>query len=223
MERTLVLLKPDCVQRRLSGRVLARFEDKGLNLVAMKLMRIAPELARRHYAEHVQKAWYPGLEAFITGGPVVAMILEGPEAVRVVRGHGWGNQRAECACGHGAWRLQLQPADEPGACLGQPGIGAPRDRHFLHPGRYWSSRSRRSARGSWRRMRPNAAAASSSAFRRFLGAQAEPALRHVSASASRRNYKLNRPAGVSARSWSIISRVAASTASCHRDAPNRSA
>jgi nucleoside-diphosphate kinase len=85
VERTLVLLKPDCLQRRLMGRVLARFEDKGLQFVAMKLMQITPQLARRHYAEHVEKAWYPELERFITGGPVVAMILEGPEAIRVVR------------------------------------------------------------------------------------------------------------------------------------------
>ena len=85
MERTLVLLKPDCVQRRLMGRMIARFEDKGLNLVAMKLMQITPEVARRHYAEHVQKAWYPELEEFITGGPVLAMIVEGPEVIRVVR------------------------------------------------------------------------------------------------------------------------------------------
>ena len=85
MERTLVLLKPDCLQRRLMGRVIARFEDKGLDIVAMKLMRVTPELARRHYAEHVHKAWYPELEAFITGGPVVALIVAGPEAIGVVR------------------------------------------------------------------------------------------------------------------------------------------
>jgi nucleoside-diphosphate kinase len=85
MERTLVLLKPDCVQRRLIGRVLSRFEDKGLNLVAMKLIRISPELAKRHYAEHVSKPFYPALEKFITGGPVVAAIVEGLEAIRVVR------------------------------------------------------------------------------------------------------------------------------------------
>lgn len=85
MERTLVLLKPDCVERRLMGRVIARFEDKGLNIAAMKLMRITPELARRHYAEHVHKDWYPELEGFITGGPIVAMIVEGPEVVRVIR------------------------------------------------------------------------------------------------------------------------------------------
>jgi nucleoside-diphosphate kinase len=85
MERTLVLLKPDCVQRRLVGRILARFEDKGLNIVAMKLMQVTPELARRHYAEHVHKEWYPELEAFVTGGPLVAMVVKGPEAIRVVR------------------------------------------------------------------------------------------------------------------------------------------
>jgi nucleoside-diphosphate kinase len=85
MERTLVLFKPDCIQRRLVGRLLSRFEDKGFNLVGMKLMRVTPELAARHYAEHVQKSWYPALEAFITGGPLVAAVVEGPEAIRVVR------------------------------------------------------------------------------------------------------------------------------------------
>ena len=85
MERTLVLFKPDCLQRRLVGRLLSRFEDKGLNLVAMKLMRVTRELAARHYAEHVRKDWYPALEAFITGGPLVAAVVEGPEAIRVVR------------------------------------------------------------------------------------------------------------------------------------------
>jgi nucleoside-diphosphate kinase len=85
MERTLVLLKPDCLQRRLLGRVLARFEDKGFQIVAMKLMRLDAELARRHYAQHVNQTWYPDLEAFITSGPVLAAILEGPEAIRVVR------------------------------------------------------------------------------------------------------------------------------------------
>jgi nucleoside-diphosphate kinase len=85
MERTLVVFKPDCVHRRLVGRVLARFEDKGLNLVALKMIRITPELARKHYAEHVAKGWYPTLEAFITGGPVIVGIVEGLEAIRVVR------------------------------------------------------------------------------------------------------------------------------------------
>ena len=69
----------------LPGRVISRLEDKGLNIVAMKMLRVTPELARRHYAEHVAKGWYPSLEAFITSGPIVALIAEGPEAIRVVR------------------------------------------------------------------------------------------------------------------------------------------
>jgi nucleoside-diphosphate kinase len=85
MERTLVLLKPDCVQRRLIGRVLQRFEDKGLNIIAMKLMHVTPALSKQHYAEHVAKPFYPALEKFITAAPVVALILEGLEAIRVVR------------------------------------------------------------------------------------------------------------------------------------------
>lgn len=85
MERTLVLLKPDCVQRRLVGRVVSRFEDKGLNIVALKLMQVTPELAQRHYAEHVAKGWYPSLEAFVTASPLVAAVVEGPDVVRVVR------------------------------------------------------------------------------------------------------------------------------------------
>ncbi len=85
MERSLVLLKPDCVQRRLVGRIISRFEDKGFNVIAMKMIQVTPDLAKQHYAEHVEKPFYPGLEAFITGAPVVAMIVEGLEAIRVVR------------------------------------------------------------------------------------------------------------------------------------------
>lgn len=85
MERTLILLKPDCMQRRLAGRILSRFEDKGLNIVALKMIHVTPELAKQHYAEHVEKGFYPNLENFITGAPVVAAIIEGLEAIRVVR------------------------------------------------------------------------------------------------------------------------------------------
>lgn len=85
MERTLILLKPDCIQRRLAGRIISRFEDKGFNIVALKMLRVTPELAKKHYAEHVEKGWYPTLEQFITGGPIVAAIVEGLEAIRVVR------------------------------------------------------------------------------------------------------------------------------------------
>ncbi|MBI3462044.1 MAG: nucleoside-diphosphate kinase [Planctomycetes bacterium] len=85
MERTLILLKPDCVQRRLVGRIVSRLEEKGLNLIALKMLRVTAELARRHYAEHVQKPFYPSLEAFITSGPVIAAVVEGPKAIEVVR------------------------------------------------------------------------------------------------------------------------------------------
>lgn len=85
MQRTFIILKPDCVQRRLMGEVISRFEAKGLNFVAMKMLRITPELAKQHYAEHVDKGWYPNLEGFITGGPVLAAVLEGLEAIKVVR------------------------------------------------------------------------------------------------------------------------------------------
>lgn len=85
MERTLILLKPDCVQRRLMGRIIGRFEEKGLNIIAMKMLRVTPELSKQHYAEHVHKPFYPGLEAFITAAPILALVVEGLEAIRVVR------------------------------------------------------------------------------------------------------------------------------------------
>ena len=85
MERTLILLKPDAVERQLVGTILSRFEKKGLRIVAMRMLQFTPELARRHYADHVGKPFYPGLEAYITSGPAAAVILEGTEAVAVVR------------------------------------------------------------------------------------------------------------------------------------------
>jgi nucleoside-diphosphate kinase len=84
-QRTLVLLKPDTVRRGLVGEVLRRFEAKGLRIVAMDLRRIDGDLADQHYAEHVEKAFYPPLRDFVTSGPLVAMVLEGDEAVEVVR------------------------------------------------------------------------------------------------------------------------------------------
>ena len=85
MQRTLVLLKPDCVQRRLMGQIVSRFENKGLNVIAMKMLRVTPEKSREHYAEHVDKPFYPSLESFITSAPVVAMVVEGLEVISVVR------------------------------------------------------------------------------------------------------------------------------------------
>src|SRR5262245_50115477 len=85
MERTLILFKPDCLQRRLAGKLLSRLEDKGLKIVAMKMLRVTKELSAKHYAEHVNKPFYPLLEQFITSGPVIALVAEGPQAVAVVR------------------------------------------------------------------------------------------------------------------------------------------
>jgi nucleoside-diphosphate kinase len=86
MERTLILFKPDAVQRRLAGKLLTRLEDKGLKIVGLKMLKVTKELSAKHYAEHVSKPFYPLLEEFITSGPVVALVAEGPQAVAVVRG-----------------------------------------------------------------------------------------------------------------------------------------
>lgn len=84
-ERSLILVKPDGVQRRLIGTIVSRIEQKGLNIIAMKMLRVTPDLSRQHYAEHVEKHFYSDLESFIISAPVVAMIVEGPEAVSVMR------------------------------------------------------------------------------------------------------------------------------------------
>jgi len=84
-ERTLILLKPDALERRLAGRLISRIEVKGLSIVGMKMLQVTPELSRKHYAEHVNKPFYPLVEQFITSGPVIALVAEGPDAVTVVR------------------------------------------------------------------------------------------------------------------------------------------
>jgi nucleoside-diphosphate kinase len=85
MERTLILVKPDAFARNLSGEIIARFERKGLRLVALKLMTLSRETAERHYAEHNGKPFFEELVQFITSGPLVAMVLEGEAAVRAAR------------------------------------------------------------------------------------------------------------------------------------------
>lgn len=85
MERTLILLKPDAVQRGLCGQILARFEQKGLAVVAMKLMKITPDLAAKHYEAHKDRPFYPGLVKFMTSSPVVALCLEGIDAIAICR------------------------------------------------------------------------------------------------------------------------------------------
>ena len=85
MEKTLILLKPDCLHRRLAGTVLQRFEQKGLRLAALKLVQASRSLAEQHYAVHKERSFYPSLLKFLTSGPTVALVLEGREAVAVVR------------------------------------------------------------------------------------------------------------------------------------------
>jgi nucleoside-diphosphate kinase len=85
MDRTLILVKPDAFERGLTGEVIRRFERKGLTIVAMKHMTVDRELAEEHYAEHRDKPFFGDLLGFITGGPVVAMVLEGHEAVASAR------------------------------------------------------------------------------------------------------------------------------------------
>ena len=84
-ERTLVLVKPDGVQRQLAGRIIARFEERGLKIVGLKLVKVDRDLAERHYAIHKGKPFFDGLVAFITSSPLVAMALEGPNAIGMVR------------------------------------------------------------------------------------------------------------------------------------------
>jgi len=85
MERTLILVKPDAFARGLTGEIVARFERKGLTIAAMRRMRVGEDLARQHYAEHDGKPFFGELVDFITSGPIVAMVLEGEEAIRAAR------------------------------------------------------------------------------------------------------------------------------------------
>jgi nucleoside-diphosphate kinase len=85
MERTLVLLKPDCIHRRLAGAILQRFEQKGLRLAGLKLVQASRSLAEQHYAVHKGRPFYESLLTFLTSGPTVALVLEGRDAVAVVR------------------------------------------------------------------------------------------------------------------------------------------
>ena len=84
-EQTLVLVKPDAVQRALAGSVISRLEGRGLKIVAMKMLRMSREMASNHYSAHVGKAFFEGLVDFITSSPIIAMVLEGPNSVEMVR------------------------------------------------------------------------------------------------------------------------------------------
>ena len=84
-ERTFVAIKPDGVKRGLIGKILERFENKGFKIVAMKLLQVTPEIAAKHYAEHIGKPFYPNLVKYITSGPIVAMVFQGYQAVQGIR------------------------------------------------------------------------------------------------------------------------------------------
>jgi nucleoside-diphosphate kinase len=85
MDRTLILVKPDAFARNLTGEIIARFERKGLRIAALKQMVVTRELAEQHYAEHAERPFFGELVEFITSGPIVAMVLEGPQAVKAAR------------------------------------------------------------------------------------------------------------------------------------------
>ena len=107
MERTLLLLKPDALQRGLAGRILSRFEEKGVKIAGLKVMRITEELAAKHYAPHVERPFYPGLVKYMTSAPIIAAVLEAPRVIEVSRAlmgatFGWkaapGTIRGDFSC-----------------------------------------------------------------------------------------------------------------------------
>jgi nucleoside-diphosphate kinase len=85
VENTFIILKPDAVQRQLSGQLIARFEQRGLKIVALKLMSVSEDLAKEHYAVHKERPFFNSLISYIISGPVVAMVLQGPNAIKAVR------------------------------------------------------------------------------------------------------------------------------------------
>jgi len=109
-ERTLVLIKPDGVQRLLVGRILGRFEERGLKIVGLKLVKVDRSLAERHYEVHKGKPFFDGLLAFITSSPLVAIALDGPQAIAVVRSMVGATKPAEAAPGTIRGDLALETA-----------------------------------------------------------------------------------------------------------------
>ena len=99
MEKTFAMIKPDAVQRGLVGEIIRRYEQKGLRVAGMKVMMVTEELAMKHYAEHVNKPFFPGLKDYITSGPVVALVLEGKNAVAEVRKINGATNPLDAACG----------------------------------------------------------------------------------------------------------------------------
>ncbi|MFL5658139.1 MAG: nucleoside-diphosphate kinase [Ktedonobacteraceae bacterium] len=109
MERTLIIVKPEGVQRGLIGKVITRFEQRGLKFVGLKLIHITPELAEQHYGVHKGKAFYPGLVKHITSSPVVVGVVEGPKAISIVRNTMGATNAAEALPGtiRGDYALEI--------------------------------------------------------------------------------------------------------------------
>ena len=131
MERTLVLIKPDAVRRGLVGEVLGRFEAKGLRIVAMEQRLIDAAQSDRHYAEHVEKDFYPPLRDFVTSGPMVALVLEGDAAIEVVRAPQRRHRRPCRRTRHHPRRPVAVEPREPRARLGLFRVGGARDRALV--------------------------------------------------------------------------------------------
>ncbi len=146
-QRTLVLLKPDTVRRGLVGEVLSRFEAKGLSLVALELRTIDAALADRHYAEHVERDFYPPLRDFVTSGPLLAAILEGDEAVEVVRAINGATDGRKAAPGTIRGDLSLSNRENLVHGSDSAGVRRARDRDLV-PGRVARPRSRVSDRAA---------------------------------------------------------------------------
>ena len=160
MDRTLILVKPDAFERALTGEILARFERKGLRIVAMKQMTVERELAERHYAEHSERPFFGELVDFITGGPLVALVLEGHEAVVAAAPADRGHQPARGRAGLDPRRLRARGADQPRARIRLARVGGARDRPLL-PGAV-GQRSGRAAARPRARARPSGGPCSSS-------------------------------------------------------------
>jgi nucleoside-diphosphate kinase len=132
MDRTLILVKPDAFERGLTGEVIARFERKGLRIAALKRMEMERDLAERHYAEHVAKPFFGDLVEFITSGPLIALVLEGHEAVTAARQVIGATDPLEAAAGsiRGDFALEVQTnlvhgSDSPESAIREVGLFFP--------------------------------------------------------------------------------------------------
>lgn len=131
MERTLIIIKPDAVQRGLSGEILRRFESRGLRIVGMKFMQVSRALAEKHYAIHQGKPFYEGLVGYITSAPVVVISLEGTNAIEAARGTIGATNPAKAAAGDDLRGFRAGDWAEPGAWFRQRGEWRNRSRQLL--------------------------------------------------------------------------------------------